>query len=75
MMALFETADGMTKWQLVQDPLPHIVRFAIISPFALMDNYHSDEKIVPPFLHRDYEMIEIRRDRSDKEYVYYREKG
>lgn len=75
MIALLESADGLWKWIIVQDPVPRYWRVAIISPFALMDNYHAIERNVPPFLHREYELIEIRRDRSGKEYAFYREDG
>jgi hypothetical protein len=75
MIALFETRDGMTRWQMVDEGRPPlVVRFAMMPDLSFVPRPLEKECEIPAHSIREYELIEHRRDRIGKVYAYYREK-
>jgi hypothetical protein len=74
MMALFETADGMTKWiELEHRQLGDRYRFAIVPKLKLPPEFSDDVRFVPRWHTRTYELTEIRYDPAGNYYQYWRE--
>jgi hypothetical protein len=71
MLALFETRDGLVRWEHVE-PLQHRIRRPLMRDLSFADPLASAHD-VPSILLRTYEQIEIRRDSKGQEYLYYRE--